>query len=139
MHEGFSPEFFDRVSIIPFGPIPKGDIYQSIIKNKAESFLSDYKNKNIRCKEIVIENENDFYNHLESKLYGSGTGLRQIEKFFKETFVNVIATERTKKNWGDISNKKLTLYVAGNQLRIKLSTFIRGGYTETPLPPFNID
>lgn len=133
MHEGFSPEFFDRISIIPFGPIPKGDIYRDIIKSKAEPFLTKYKNNTIRCKEIVIDDEKAFYEHMESKLYGNGTGLRQIEKFFKETFTNAIATDRTKRNWGDISNKKLTLLIAGNELFIKLSTFSRGGYVDTPL------
>jgi len=138
-YEGFSPEFFDRVSIVPFGPIPKGDIYRDIIKSKAEAFLKRYQDKDIRCKEILIEDEKTFYEHLESKLYGNGTGLRQIEKFFKERLTKAIATDRAKRNWGDISNKKLTLYIAGNQLLIKLSTFSRGDYLDTPLTPFTVD
>lgn len=138
MHEGFSPEFLNRISIVPFAPIPKGDIYQNLIKNKAELFLGKYKEK-IKCKEIVIEGDEAFYQYLELKLYGNGTGLRNIDNFFKETLTKAIDTDRGTRKWGDISNKKLTLLIVENQLQIKLSTFVRGNYIETPLTPFIIN
>ncbi|MGZ3732546.1 MAG: AAA family ATPase, partial [Parachlamydiaceae bacterium] len=106
--EKYSPEFLGRVTIVPFGPIPKGTTYQNILKMKVTPFLKELKTE-IGCHSIEIQEEGKhaFYQTLENILYGNGSNIRKVQKFLGK-IKRVIHQNRHQ--YGDISNKKFTLY-----------------------------
>lgn len=86
--ESFSPELLGRMSIIPFGPIPKGECYQRIIKMKFSDFCSELQ-KEYSCKAVKIEEEDLFLLALENQLYGNGTDIRKLQKYFDSIKNNI--------------------------------------------------
>ena len=78
----FSPEFLGRFSkVIPFGPIPRGPCYKSLIQIKINDQMALLK-KELSCQEIRLENEDQVLDILQNLLYGEGIDLRRIKAFF---------------------------------------------------------
>lgn len=103
----FSPELLSRVSIIPFGPIPKGESFQKIIKTKIHHLASDLQ-KHLPCKEVMFDPkcENKVLLALEDRLYGNGTNIRKI-KAYVEDLEGLI--RRQEPTWGIFRDKKITI------------------------------
>ncbi len=125
----YSQPLLGRVYVIPFGPIPRGNCYQSIIRTQLEAYMKTFKTDS-GCREFCLENEAQVLSVLEKHLYKRGVNLRSIKDFFKFTVSSIIYKET--KTFGNMSNKKLTLLCNGESLIIKLSTFLEdiGEYTD---------
>jgi len=82
----YSDELLARFTkIIPFGPIPKGQIYQNLLKAKLLPFLKELKEE-LSVREVCLgDKEGDealILSALEDRLYGSGVDLREIKRYF---------------------------------------------------------
>ena len=117
----YSPELLGRMKIIPFGPIPRGNCYQSLIKTKMTAFLEVLR-REIACREIFIDNEPQILSILERKLYGEGTDIRRVNRFFSDDVRG--AVYRIKGKLGDLSDKKLTFFPFEDKLFFKISIYI---------------
>ncbi|NGX41371.1 MAG: ATP-dependent Clp protease ATP-binding subunit ClpC [Candidatus Anoxychlamydiales bacterium] len=115
-----SKELLGRTSVIPFGPIPKGECYQKLVQDKMSKFLEILKTK-ISCKEIEVENEALILLSIERKLYGQGIDIRRVNRYFDNIRE---AISRTKSEWGDMQTKKLTFSHDGVNFFIKVSVFL---------------
>lgn len=123
--QSYSRELLGRMRVVPFGPIPKGECYQKLIKNKLNKWLIDLK-REIPFKELHIKNQPLLLKALEDKLYGNGTNIRKIEKHF-EDWKGIIYKER--KNWADPANTKLTFsYENALCLKVAVHLSISGKY-----------
>jgi DNA polymerase III delta prime subunit len=129
----YSAEFLGRLTITPFGPIPKGIIYQNILKLKMNAFLKEFKSE-MYCHAICIKegNEELFYQALEDFLHCNTSDIRKVPKFCKK--IKRIVNEN-RALYGNITNKKFTLYSENRQILLKLEMFSYGTYRELPLPP----
>lgn len=77
-----SPELMGRFSeVVPFGPIPMGGCYQKLLMLKLSRFLADVK-ESFKFKETELENPAQVLNAMERLLYGRGTDIRGVERFF---------------------------------------------------------
>lgn len=116
--QSYSPELLARMYPVPFGPIPRGEIYQNLIRSKLPTFLNALKT-DVACAEITIA-ESDLpqvVRQLESRLYGDGTGLRNIKDYFDNEIKTVIFQQR---NWGNLKHKQITIVaLEGNRLGIR--------------------
>ena len=116
----YSQELMARMNIVPFAPIPSGECYQSLIKMKLNLFFKKIKME-FDFKDIDTKNESLILSILEDKLYGDGTDIRCIPRFFLE--IKTIINETTAK-WGDLKKIKLTFFCDQGNVFIKISTFI---------------
>lgn len=133
----YSPEFLGRLTITPFGPIPRGVLYQNILKLKIDIFLKEYKAE-MKCHAVCIKegNEKLFYQGLEDLLHGDTSDIRKVKKFFKR--IKCVVNQNIN-SYGNITNKKLTLFCENGQILIKLEMFSYGKYQELSLPPILIE
>ena len=135
--EGFSPELLGRLTIIPFGPIAKGECFQKIIKLKLIRFMGDLKNR-LSCPNIVMPPEHEFgiLASLENRLYKDGTDIRRVDERLDE-IRDLISSQ--KHLWGHLNNKRIVLSYDPEQgpcLRIFVHLHQIGMYREIPnLPP----
>lgn len=100
----FAPEVLGRMTVIPFGPIPKGvEGYQAIVEKKLASWLGKL-NKLFRDlfpdnrRGVVIEegNKQSLISLIESGLYGNGTNIRKVALFLERLQTNIVSTEGLK-------------------------------------------
>jgi ATP-dependent Clp protease ATP-binding subunit ClpA len=133
----YSPEFLGRLEIIPFGPIPRGECYQNLLKRSIRHFLIELTDL-LECREIVLENEQSILEIFEKKLYREGIDLRQIKLYLLEIRNMIIAQ---KSQWGTLKTKKLTLSSDDQGVYIKVSTFLAelNVYHDTPVPPLRLE
>lgn len=118
--ESLSTELIGRMSIVPFGPIPRGEPYQKVARLQ----LNDFCNKLIqefRCKLVDVEQEAMVLSALETKLYGDGTDIRRFEGYFYSVKNTIYQNFQ---NWGNMENKKLTFCIREGTLCIKVSIYI---------------
>lgn len=103
----FSPELLNRMFVVPFNPIPRGECYQTLLKIKLLKSIPDTKSI-ISCREIEIdrEKENLILSALEIKLYREGIDIRRVEDYFK-TIRTVVYSNREKIS--PLGNKKILL------------------------------
>ncbi len=117
----YSQELLGRINIVPFGPIPRGANYQALLKLKLTIFLQNLKQIE-GFKEINIENENEILNFLENNLYGNGTDIRKIEKYFTNHLDPLI--QQFKGKWGNLDDVKITLFLDEGRLAIQVWTYV---------------
>lgn len=124
----YSDELLGRMSVIPFGPIPNGEPYRRLLNVKLTSFISKM-TKEIGCK-IETENHTKLLESLEAHLYGNGTDIRRVERYFKR----VLDTATSQKSrWGCLEHVKITLFTQ-RPLSMRISTFspYMAAYIPTP-------
>lgn len=121
----YSGELLSRVTVIPFGPIPR-EIFGRLLEPKIHRFLQEVQRR-FSFREVVAEDERQFLTYLQDKLYEDGTDLRRIEKHF-----GAIESKITMSlvNWGDSTDKKVIFYPEGNRLWVKLHQFCFGEYCD---------
>lgn len=127
----YSQELLRRMEIIPFGPISRGECYQAIIGKVLDEFLEELK-KALKCRELEVTNRPLILSTIESNLYGEGTDIRRIHRYFqtvKDKFYEV------KASLGPMHSKKIVFNCDDNGLFVKIFTFIDPlGYVETKVP-----
>ncbi len=115
--QSFSSEFLSRGTIVPFGPIPLGrDSYQKIIEIKLKAKFADLK-KELPCDSIELERKEEVLQILEDLLYGNGTDIRKIDRFFHNSFtlnIRGLALE----NSVSLKNKTVVIFPVSNHLGI---------------------
>ena len=128
----YSAELLGRMRIIPFGPIPRGECYQGILKLKFKQFLDDLK-KEMEFKEIEVDNEEEILSSFEERLYGDGTDIRRIKDYFER--FKVIIHEH-KSQWGELKKTKIIFLHRDRSPCIKVYTFLEEfeSYHETDVP-----
>ncbi len=86
---GCAPELVARMTVVPFGPIPRGEVYQGLLKSKFVTFCQDLK-KECAFREVVIETkeERSILASFENILYGNGTDIRKIKTYFDDVIKN---------------------------------------------------
>ncbi|MDF2550012.1 MAG: hypothetical protein K0S07_1079 [Chlamydiales bacterium] len=133
----YSPEFLGRLSIIPFGPIPRGIAYQNILKMKMNAFLEEFKTE-MKCRAAAIQEgtEGVFYQGLEDLLYENGSDIRKLPRFIDK--IRRIVEQNRNLYGKDISNKKFVFFYENRKIQIKLEIFTRGEYVEIRIPPILI-
>lgn len=119
-NNSFPPELLGRLSIIPFGPIPRGEIYKKLLRSKLLPFLDTMK-KEFSLKEISVENESLILSILENKLYGEGVDIRRINLYFNEMKA---AVYQKKGSLGDLSARKIILDCDNRNLVFKLQIYV---------------
>ncbi len=85
----FSEAFLSRMgTIIPFGPIPKGKCYQSVIEKNFQIHLDELKKE---FNEVIVASKDSILSVLENELYGEGIDLRKIPDYFanNKTIINM--------------------------------------------------
>jgi len=122
LRTSLSKELLGRTSVIPFGPIPRGECYQKLVKIKMTHFFNDLKEK-ISCREIEVKNERLILLSIENKLYGNGTDIRRVNRYFENIRE---AISRTKSEWGNMQMKKLTFSHDGEKFYIKIYVYLEG-------------
>ena len=127
----YSPELLGRMVVIPFSPIPKGECYQALIKAKLSNFLINLKSE-IRCREIFIEHERQILAFLEDRLYGEGTDVRRVARYFDDIKGIIYQIRRT---WGKLETKKIVFSFEERRPIIRLMTYldIVKAYHDTPV------
>lgn len=117
----FSPELLGRFkAIIPFALIPKGPIYQGLLKSKLALFISELQAE-LRCKLIDIEDEAEFLRILEDRLYDDGKDMRAVKRFFDQEIKPVIY--KNKAAIGKFTDKKFTFASLQGKFSIKVAIF----------------
>ncbi len=126
---GYSEPILGRLCVIPFGPIPRGRCYQSILRSQLATYMKSFK-ADSGCREFCLEDEALVLAALETLLYGKGVDLRRIEKYFQHQISPIIFGKS--KAFGDMSTKKFTLHCDRDGLFIQVSTFLKsiGQYTD---------
>lgn len=120
LESSLSQELLGRMTIIPFGFVPRGECYQRLISLKFRSFRSELVEA-LPCRDVNIENENVILLDLENKLYGDGTDIRRIERYFEA--VRVVIYEQSPR-FGTLKTLKITFSSIEGAACIKFSTFI---------------
>lgn len=118
----FSEEGIGRMTLIPFGPVPKGKAYQALIKSKIESFINRLK---MQCKEVEVEDSTLILSTLEDKLYGDGTNIRKVNECLDEI-------ERfIQSKWNDLTDMKITFFAKNSDIFIRPDVYLdlRGVYS----------
>lgn len=105
--QSFSSELMGRVKTIPFSPIPRGEIYQALIKSKLPLFFSDLK-KSVSCAEIGVAEIDlpQVARLLEERHYGDGTNIRKLKDYFQQEVGTAINQQQ---GWGNLKDKYLSL------------------------------
>lgn len=124
--KGFSSAFVERVKILPFGPIPRGETYQQILAAKEERFFGKLRASQ-GFKKVKIANQGRTFQALENRLYGNGIGLRKIDQFLDGVEAQL---QEAMKTLGKPETKKLTLTSPdGNRLVMQIDAFIQDELT----------
>lgn len=120
IHNSFSQELLGRMQVIPFGPIPRGECYQKLLKMKLADFMAELR-KEYAFKEIDLEQEAVVLSVLENKLYGRGTNIRSVAQYFSriKTLIN-----QNQSNWGALKNVRLVFSNREGELFLKILAFI---------------
>ncbi len=122
--DNYSPELLGRLTVIPFGPVSRGSAYQTLLKRKMYPLLVALKME-LGCKDILVDNEPQVLVTLESILYGNGTDIRRVKKYFEEDVKNTIYKHKNK--WGDLSRIELVLTQhEPNKLSLRIRSEIFG-------------
>lgn len=116
----YAPELLGRMEIIPFGPLPRGECYQKMIRSKLITLFSELK-KSYPFKEIALEKESLLLEGLESKFYGNGTDIRAMKRSLERIVNDIITTY--KDTWGDLKEIKLTLSCIDDKLVFQVFFF----------------
>ena len=134
----FSPEFLGRLTVIPFGPIPRGRVYQSLIQSKMRTALPALKEET-HCHSIEVEEEPRVLTVLEGQHYGEGVDIRRVEKYFHETLKNFIYAQTPL--WKGLEGKKLVIMpMEGDRLGIRVLRVLYGTSVEWhPIKPIAED
>lgn len=101
----YSDELLGRMTIVPFGPIPRGETYQKLLELNLNRFLIAL-NEEIECKEVNVENRGEVIRRLEEQCYGEGIDIRRIERKFLELKTFMISQKNL---LGDVTKIKLSL------------------------------
>lgn len=84
---GFSGELLNRMNIVPFGPIPRGQDYQSIVKlhllTQLKKLEADYKLKSTEIDSDVLQ---QILVRLEREHYNGGVGVRSFIMWLENVF-----------------------------------------------------
>jgi len=118
--ESLSAELLGRMSVIPFGPIPRGEAYQRIARLKLNDFCNELRQE-FGCRLVDVETENLVLSALETKLYGDGTDIRRFRRYFDEIKPILYQSHQ---NWGPMANKKLTFCCIEEALYLKVSIYL---------------
>lgn len=118
----FSPEFLNRMTIIPFGPIQRGAEYQKLIRLKLLPFLNNLKS-DFSLKDFIIEEEVAVVECLEERFYGDGTDIRKIERELQKIPTLLHEKEQV---WGGFENLRLILKAVDGQLLISAYFYNEG-------------
>jgi len=119
----FTPEVLGRMSICPFGPIPKGpNGYQAIVEMKLDSWLDEL-NKLFhelfqdKCGRVFVESgdRGPFLVRVEAELYGDGTNVRKLGAFF-DTLQTKIVSEKGLKLTEKVD---LSIYANSNAIYVQ--------------------
>lgn len=116
--QSFSPELMARMKPLPFSPIPKGEVYQNLIKTKLPTLLSDLQ-QSVNCASVIVAEADlpEVIRLIEAKHYGDGTGIRKIKQYFQQ---EVETTINQQQDWGNLQDKCLNLIpLSENTLGIK--------------------
>lgn len=127
--DSYSPELLNRMTVVAFGPIPKGEVYRNLVKSKLPSLLASLQNS-VNCLGISIAENNveAVINILETKLYGDGTGLRNLKQYFDQEIRTVIFKQET---WGELKDKQISIVpYTTDRLALKCVTKIYGRTVE---------
>jgi len=127
----YSPELLGRMVVIPFSPIPRGECYQALIKKKLSNFLINLK-KEISCREILTEHEEQILAFLEDKLYEEGTDIRRVSRYFDDIKGMIYQNRRL---WGRLETKKIVFSFEQGRPIIRLMTYVDviKAYHDTPV------
>lgn len=113
----FRQEFLLRFKVVPFGPIPRGPLYQGIIKKELIPLCKLWKNR-FQFKECSIEDEQNVLLNIENTLYGEGYDIRRIKIRLES-----IASKFNTPHWKDPSKVKITFLVHEEKFCFRVDRF----------------
>ncbi len=121
----YSQELLGRMTVIPFGPIPKGACYQRLLQSKMSSLLPQLA-RSVGCRSVEVENQSRVLEILETLLYGEGIDIRRVKRYFEEDLKSFIYENRAQ--WGRLETHTLVLLpYEGDRLGIKVVASLHGG------------
>lgn len=134
--ESLSQELLGRMSVVPFGPIPRGAVYQQILRLRLMAFCTELQQEFL-CKAVDLEQAAAVLLALETKLYGDGTDLRRFCRYFDDIKPLIYQNYQ---NWGPLATKRLTFACVEGALCIKISTYIEDflTYYDAGVPPLRL-
>lgn len=117
----FSPELLGRMTIIPFGPIPRGSCFQGFLKIGLLKLFEELKGV-LPFKDIDMENEKEILSLLEKKHYEDGIGLRRINN----NLLNAIKRKIIENMGGrkDLKNIKISFFAQKEKLFTRKMIYI---------------
>ena len=127
-----SRECLKRLEIIPFGPIPKGDPFQAILKKELKSYFENLK-EDFKFKEVGVEKEEQVLQTLEKLWYTDGTDMRAIKTYFKEFTDKIRKEQKILFNTSNCKDVKLMFFAQDNKLFIKTDFFVEQFMLYKPL------
>jgi len=113
----YSGELLNRMTIIPFGPIPRGKVYRELLQKKLSKFRDELQ-KEFSFHSVSIENEADVLLALEKITYGNGTDIRSLDKMY----LDKIRTTLRVNNIG--RNDVVTILNKENSLLARVGNYI---------------
>jgi ATP-dependent Clp protease ATP-binding subunit ClpA len=103
----YSPELLGRLHIIPFNPIPRTQ-FPELVRRKLPSLLRNLHQK-VGCKTLTISDPHlsPIIDYLSNTLYGNGTGIRRLLKYFDHVIYQNICEQA--EVWGNFKNKEMAI------------------------------
>lgn len=120
--KNFSSDFLSRMTIIPFGPISKGEkSFQLVVSNEFNTYIDKWK-KDFKFKEFSVESRNKILSIIEEEIYRDGTDLRAVKEYFDELTEVIIENQG---DWAeDLEKVKLTFHVYEEDFCLQASVFL---------------
>lgn len=119
----FSPEFLGRITVVPFTPIPKGGCFQKLLKVKLDSFFVITK-RDLNLFGICYNDQKPFFEELEKRLYGNGTDIRKIDRWWNNHVLPIFYQNMA--NWGDPKKTKIVFSFDKTALFVEIFMHIKG-------------
>lgn len=85
------PETLGRMTVVPFGPIKRGDQFQKIVSGYLDQMISDYQNKYDISISISPSDRKAILEAIELEHYGDGTSIRTFKQNFRAKFERLFA------------------------------------------------
>lgn len=117
----YSPELLGRMSVIPFGPIPRGEGYQKLVNKQLDKLMNSL-SEEFHFKEFGMVRRDQILAIMENKLYGQGTDIRKLHEYFSVQTMKIFHQNHS--TWGNSKDVKITFYPSEGKVYIKASLFI---------------
>jgi hypothetical protein len=127
----YSPELLARLKVTPFNPIPR-DAFPVLVRIKLPKLLRSLHEK-VGCETFTIADQDrePIINYLVNALYGDGTDVRKLSRYFDSIYQTICEQAQT---WGHFKNREMALIPLGQGLGISCKETLYGQLVQAYAP-----